>query len=626
MGKIFKFWITTTLSLVSLIAIGVAYVVVVFDPNNYKPEIQAQAIKQGVDLEIDGSLAWRFFPKPGITIKDIGFSTQIAEMGEISGRIGQASLSVDWLALLDFEIETTEPAELISGISLTSSRVRLSANDTLPMEFDDIELHASQISSTGRAFPASLSLTGLGGIQASADLQASFNMAENSLALKKIKVRLDELELRGNVDIDLGSSAFNGHLITDAFNLKRQLGALDKRFPDLTSPQTASSMALTAVSIDSRFNINPLGQSKVLNVVSLDGQKFNMDLRLDHSRNLMTFNLSGQQLRLAEYLPAAESASQTNSASSSDNAIFAPLAIPFALWQGQSQVEISLGRVELDGYAISNFYSNIFGNQRVLRVTSLNADVFKGQVNAIGKLDMRSSIPSFTLQSSITNINLGIALPALADLRDVTGSLSMNATVQGSGNGITSLLKTLAGTGQVEIIAPTYAKLNIEETFCSAAALFSGNGQSHQVWGKGTQLGDFNGKFHLDSGRLIVDRYASSTGNLSLEGGATAHMIEEHYAVRANMTLEGATTSNTGCSVNSRLQNRVIPFICKGRFDDQDRGNAASCKPDSNIIKSLLKNSAFEKLGETLLNDSGATEGANPLEDMFKDFLNRKLN
>jgi AsmA protein len=61
LGKIFKFWITTTLSLVSLIAIGVAYVVVVFDPNNYKPEIQAQAIKQGVDLEIDGSLAWRFF-------------------------------------------------------------------------------------------------------------------------------------------------------------------------------------------------------------------------------------------------------------------------------------------------------------------------------------------------------------------------------------------------------------------------------------------------------------------------------------------------------------------------------------------------------------------------------------
>ena len=626
MGKIFKFWATTALTLVSLIAMGIVYVVVVFDPNDYRSEIQAQALEQGVELEINGSLAWRFFPKPGISIRDIGFSSQNPELGEISGRISRASLSADWFALLDFDIETTEPASLISGISLSNSSFRLLANDALPMEFDDIELHASQISSIGSSFPVSLSLTGLGGIQASIDLHASLNMAENTLALRQIRVRLDELALSGNVDIDLSSSAIKGHLVADAFNLKSQLETLAKRFPELTSPKMASSTALTAVSFDSRFDINPLGQSKALNAVSLDGQKFNMDVRVDHSRNLMTFNLSGQQLRLAAYLPATASDSPRNTASNSDNAIFAPLAIPFALWQGQSQVEISIGRVELNGYIISNFYSNIFGNQRVLRVTSLNADVFDGQINAIGKLDMRSSTPSFALQPSMDNINLAVALPALADVQDVTGSLSMNAVVQGSGNGITSLLQSLDGTGQLQIIAPTYAKINIEETFCSAAALFSGSGQGSQVWSKGTQLGDFKGQFKLDDGRLTVDPYATSTGNLSLGGVATLHMIKEYYTVRANMVLAGATTSSTGCSVNSRLRNRVIPFICKGLLDDQARGNAVSCKPDGDVVKSLLKNTALEKLGEKLLNNSDSTEGGNPLEDLFKGFLKRKLN
>jgi AsmA protein len=388
----------------------------------------------------------------------------------------------------------------------------------------------------------------------------------------------------------------------------------------------ASSTAMTAVSFDSRFDIKPLGHSEALSTVSLDGQKFNMDLRVDYSRNLMTFNLSGQQLRLADYLPAAASNSPRNTASNSDNAIFAPLAIPFALWQGQSQAEISLGRIELNGYAISNFYSNIFGNQRVLRVTSLNADLFDGHIDAIGKLDMRSSTPSFTLQPSMNNINLAIALSALADVQDVTGSLSMNASVQGSGNGITSLLQSLDGTGQLEIIAPTYAKVNIEETFCSAAALFSGNGQGSQIWSEGTQLGDFKGKFQLGNGRLVVEPYATSTGNLSLEGGATLHMIKEFYTVKANMVLAGMTTSSTGCSVNSRLQNRVIPFICKGRLDDQTSGNAVSCKPDGDFVKTLLKNTAFEKLGEKLLNTSDSAEGGNPLEDLLKGFLNRKLN
>lgn len=617
---------TTTLTVVSLIAAGILYVVVVVDPNDYRSEIQTQAIEQGVDLEIRGGLAWRFFPKPGINISDIRFSTQSTELGEVSGRIGQASLSGDWLALLGFDIETAEPMSLISGISLSNSSLRLSANDALPMEFDDIELHASQISSTGISFPASLSLTGLGGIQVSLGLHASLNFADNSLSLKQIKLSLDELALSGNVDIDLDSSAVKGHLVADAFNLKSQLETLGKRFPELTSPKMASSTAMTAVSFDSRFDIKPLGHSEALNAVSLDGQKFNIDLRVDHSRNLMTFNLSGQQLRLADYLPAAASKSPRNAASNSDNAIFAPLAIPFALWQGQSQAEISLGRIELNGYAISNFYSNIFGNQRVLRVTSLNADLFDGHINAIGKLDMRSSTPSFTLQPSMNNINLAIALSALADVKDVTGSLSMNATVQGSGNGITSLLQSLDGTGQLEIIAPTYAKVNIEETFCSAAALFSGNGQGSQVWSEGTQLGDFKGKFQLGNGRLVVDPYATSSGNLSLEGVATLHMIKEFYTVKANMVLAGMTTSSTGCSVNSRLQNRVIPFICQGRFDDQASGNAVSCKPDGDFVKTLLKNTAFEKLGEKLLDISDSAEDGNPLEDLLKGFLNRKLN
>ena len=626
MGKIFKFWMTTTLTVVSLIAAGILYVVVVVDPNDYRSEIQTQAIEQGVDLEIRGGLAWRFFPKPGINISDIRFSTQSTELGEVSGRIGQASLSGDWLALLGFDIETTEPASLISGISLSNSSLRLSANDALLIEFDDIELNASQISSTGISFPASLSLTGLGGMQASVDLHASLNIADNSLSLKQIRLRLDKLALSGDVDVDLRSSAVKGHLVADAFNLKSQLETLEKRFPELTSPKMASSTAMTAVSFDSRFDIKPLGHSEALSTVSLDGQKFNMDLRVDYSRNLMTFNLSGKQLRLADYLPAATSNSPRNTASNSDNAIFAPLAIPFALWQGQSQAEISLGRIELNGYAISNFYSNIFGNQRVLRVTSLNADLFDGHIDAIGKLDMRSSTPSFTLQPSMNNINLAIALSALADVQDVTGSLSMNASVQGSGNGITSLLQSLDGTGQLEIIAPTYAKVNIEETFCSAAALFSGNGQGSQIWSEGTQLGDFKGKFQLGNGRLVVEPYATSTGNLSVEGGATLHMIKEFYTVKANMVLAGMTTSSTGCSVNSRLQNRVIPFICKGRLDDQASGNAVSCKPDGDFVKTLLKNTAFEKLGEKLLNNSDSAEGGNPLEDLLKGFLNRKLN
>ena len=84
-----------------------------------------------------------------------------------------------------------------------------------------------------------------------------------------------------------------------------------------------------------------------------------------------------------------------------------------------------MDRILFDGFAVNNFYSNIFGNQRVLRITSLNADLFGGQFNAIAKLDMRLANPSLSLQPSVNNIDLALALLALADYSGLSGTMEL---------------------------------------------------------------------------------------------------------------------------------------------------------------------------------------------------------
>ena len=74
MGKIFKFWLGCVVFTVTVVVVGVVYFVTVFDPNDYKSEIEAMAAKQDVELSIDGDLAWQFLPKPGISVSNINFS------------------------------------------------------------------------------------------------------------------------------------------------------------------------------------------------------------------------------------------------------------------------------------------------------------------------------------------------------------------------------------------------------------------------------------------------------------------------------------------------------------------------------------------------------------------------
>ena len=623
MGNIVKFLLGTVVFAVTVAVIAVVYVVMVFDPNDYKPEIEAMAAKQDVELTIHGNLAWQFLPKPGISVGNINFSTQRRNLGpdidKLSGQIGQATLVTDWRSLLDTQAAASNPLGLLNTINLSNSQALITPSNGLPIQLDDINLRVGRVSLQNKPFPVSVSFTALGGIPASASFVASID--SKAAEIIGLSLSIDELDIAGALTTDLDSLNTRGNLQVSSFNLKRQLATLQKRFPLFKVPKMASKTALSEFSIDSVFDINLADISQYSHQVVLDGQSFDVNVKIEQSRNKLTLSIRGDTFKLADYIAIPD-----NLASKDSAAIFAPLALPFMLWHGQSQMEVAVGTIQLDDFAVTNFYSNIFGNQRVLRVTALNGDMFGGQANMIAKFDMRSKTPSFNIQPSLSNINLGSALPALTDTSDLTGRLNLQGNIQGAGNNRKTILTSLTGAGQFEITAPSYADTNIEETFCNAAALFGSGNTTNQVWPKGTQLDNLGGNFQFNNGKLLVSDYTTGTGNLTLGGNATVDMLGKKYNLKANALLNSTTTSVNGCSVNSRLQNRTIPFICKGRFGQSDSSKAkpAFCKPDERVLKELLKNTALEKLGDQLFNS--ADEEQNPLENLFKELLKKNLN
>ena len=602
-------WLTTCLiAVVTLMSAAILYLSFAVDLNSYKTDIESVARQQGWDISIEGDLAWQFFPKPGLSIADITASDQTA----LSGSADQLILATYWTQLLSLRggIEHLQ----LDSLHIEGGSLQWSPANSLGLQFDNIQLSTKNLSVQGKSFPLSVSAKILGGRNLSVETEVAVKLDGQNmrqLNLVDLELNLDSLRLSGELRTSDNGSFMQGNLKTNSFDLKQLMASLQAEIPLLTAPKTVLQSALTQLSLTTSFSVDTQAASKFTGEINLDGQIFGLDVTLDHPTNNLTTLVSGDILRAGHYLPAANSGGN-------NTGLFAPLAIPFALWQGSSQVEVNLNRVEFKDFNIENFYSNVFGNQRVLRMTSLNADLFAGQINAIAKLDMRSAKPSFNLQPSLYNIDLDQALSALGDESTVAGRLNLDANIQGVGANLGEIIRSLSGAGKFQVIEPIYKGLNIEQSFCNAAALLSARAQAAQNWPQGTEFNNLQGSFQLSGGKLLLNDYSTGTGNLEIMGRGSVNLVKRQYQINASARVDQAVTSPTGCSVNQRLQNRQIPFICKGAFGQSNPGGL-SCNPDEQLLRDLLKNTALEKLfGNSGLQQQDAT-------DSVKGFISELL-
>ena len=136
--------------------------------------------------------------------------------------------------------------------------------------------------------------------------------------------------------------------------------------------------------------------------------------------------------------------------------------------------------------------------------------------------------------------------------------------------------------------------------------------QSDQQWAEGTQLNDLTSDFRLSGGRVIIDNFQTGAGNIDLSGKGSVNLIEQVYRLNNTLWVAGSATSETGCSVNAKLQNRDLPFVCEGRL-----GEPANCRPDASLIKLFLKESAVNKLSERVSEGLGLNGQNNPVRNLL---------
>ena len=620
--KLTKWFLAAGLTLAVVAALLTLVLNSLIDPNDYKSDIENTAKQNGITLSIEGNIVLNVFPKLGVTVESINFS----DGQSIAGKIPKLDVTFGWLALLGGNIsETNLP---IDSISLAKGTLQYSPDTPMPVQFDQIELSINDLSLNGNDFQINLSAQALNGLNLSLRTTAQVNIQDQKLsriAGRNFTFIVDQMTLKGDVDADLTTQEIKGSLASSSINLRQQISRIQKRLPIFKVPSMSSDKAFSDVSFNSEFNVNPWGYSRYVHKLVLDGQTFTIDITADQSTNKMSMSLKGDSLSLADYLP--KSSQNPEDINQAPVAIFAPLAVPFMLWRGESNIELAINSIQLDSFTVSNLYANASGYLKVLEITSFNADLFGGNVNAVATLDLNASTPSFRLESAIYDIDLAQAFQSLSDTQDFAGYFNMDVSLEGSGMNIYAIQNSLVGNGQFKVVTPSYGGVNIEETICQATALFGNGSNSPQQWPKGTQLNDIDGVLGFTNGKIMLTNLTTGTGNLNMTGQSQVQMVEQSYTLNAKAVLTSATSSNNGCSVNKRLQNQVIPFSCKGSFGANNSSTQSSCAPDQKVISGLLKNTLIQQLGEKYFTtpNNGVPINGDSIQNALKGVLKKKL-
>lgn len=595
MKKQLKWLVTSLLSLVALATLGAMYVSVTVDPNQFKPQIETAAEQAGVELSINGDLQWQFLPI-GITVNQVDYNLQDQS---IAGHIDQLSLGIDLLALIPSEDQQIP----INSLSITDGRLFIAIPNQLPIQITQINLDIRGASFDGTPFPVNLSMQMLGGKKISLNTELGMifeNQQVTDFSVSQLDLRLDALKLSGDLQTSENLSQIQGDIRIHSFNLLDQLSSFKQLAPNLQIPEMANPQALTNMRVDSRFNIELSQTSEIQTLLVIDNQPVDINVLIDQPNYSLTTVISADSFDLNPYLSQL-------SGDSTNAALFAPLAIPLAIWHGKSQVEFSLSKLAIGDFSLSNIFIDLYGHRNVFNLRSFNADAFDGQINGVAELDLRNPEANFTMQASIDQFNLGTALAATMDSSDLSGILSLDIDIGGSGNYPQTIIKSLSGSGQLELLSPQLTKTNLEQSLCTAAALFSGGQSSDKQWTQGTQLWDFKGDFRLNRGRLIVNDYQTGTGHIAASGSGTFNLLNQRYNINNTLLADKPKTSSNGCSINKNLRNRPITLRCDGRI-----GESPNCRPDKKMFNLLLKDKVLNQIG------LGRDSQTNPLKKLIE--------
>ncbi|WP_434570256.1 AsmA family protein [Pseudomonas sp. Z3-8] len=471
--------------------------------------------------------------------------------------------------------------------------------------------------------------------------QLFLDKAANVAEWTGIKLSLNQLRALGELKVnDLDKTPqLNGGVSIASFDLASFIDSIGQKLPAMADG------SLSKVELASRIAATPT--SVELNDINLKIDESNFSGRIaveDIAKQSLRAQLKADTFNVDRYLPpksaeansakAAREAEVSNTeASAMAGAGSTPL--PSAPTQGawsndrlfpverlsklDIDADLSFGQLTLDKLPIQNAALKATGLDGLLTLENLRGDLYNGNFEAKGTLDVRQPMPQLSLQTRINRVPADKIIESQGKNPPVKGLVTLNSAVTAGGNSQKALIDSLNGNAGFVINDGVLLNANLEQQLCKGIATLNRKSLSGEPRGKDTPFQQLDGNLTFHNGVASNPDLKVRIPGMTVNGNGDIDLRVLGMDYRVGVIVEGDKSDmpDPACQVNERYVDVEWPLRCRGPLEL----GAKACRLDNDGLGKVAAKLAGDRLGDKIdekLGDKVSPELKDALKGLFK--------
>ena len=465
------------------------------------------------------------------------------------------------------------------------------------------------------------------------------NVAEwNGLKLSANQLRaLGELHVR---DLDK-TPQLSGGLSIAQFNLHDFLEGIGQPVPEMATG------SLSKFEMVSRLTGSPTSVAFEDLNLKVDDSTFTGRLAVDDfAKQALRVQLKGDTFDADRYRPGKSDAAKSAGAArkseveSTQNQAFAASGgttpLPNAPTQGawsntqllplermrklDVQADLNFGTLTLNKLPIQNAVLKTQGLAGKITLESLRGDLYNGNFEVKGNLDVRPDIPLMSVQTRIAKVPVERFIQSKDQTPPVKGLLTLNSDLTSKGNSEKVLIDGLNGTASFMLNDGVLVNANLEQQLCQGIAKLNRKTLDSEPRGKDTPFQQLNGNLVFRNGVASNPDLKVGIPGLTVKGDGDVDLRVLGMDYRIAIIIEGDKSEmpDPACQVNERYVGIEWPVRCRGPLEL----GAKACRLDNEKLGQVAAKLAGDKLQQKI-EDKLGDKVSPQLKDALKGLFNR---
>ena len=590
-----------------LLAVGAAvFIAATFDPNRYKPEITA-LIKErtGRTLSVEGKLGLSFFPSVGVAAGKTTLSEPNSQ--KAFAKFGEARMAVALLPLVRGEVVADRIT--LSGLALDLVKFRNGKTN-----FDDLigAGPRTEGSSSGGA-TVKWDVQGIDIRASSVDWRDESAGTHVTVQIRELKTGRIASGVPGKLDL---AAAVQG--AKPKINLQVQLGAgyrmdFEKRTVylsgivlqvsgDLLGTPSAQKILKISLSGGAQADLEKSRASAEV-TAKLDESTLRAKLALaNFASPAMQFDLAVDRLNVDRYFPPKKQDAKAGAPEQ-------PIDLS-GLRAIEATGTVRVGQLTVSNVKAEKIQVGIRAKGGTIDLSPLSAALYQGTMSGSARVSAASN--RFALKQSLCGISVGPLLRDLANRDVLEGRGNLTLDVQGAGNTVSAIRKTLSGNAGLNLKDGAIKGINLADIARSARSLVGTRSTEQGL--SSTYKTDFpesSASFFTNNGIAVNEDLDAKSPFIRLRGEGSINLGASSMDYLAKPTLAATYTGQGGREAKD-VAGITVPVRISGPLD------ALKYRPD---FSAIAQEAVKSKIG-TQVEQTGA-RAVQQVKDRLKGLLGR---